>query len=66
MILSEFAFLYSEDESILNYELKSHWSARCLYSVSMQAVSVQAGRLFAYLPLERSHRLMDAVISLGF
>lgn len=63
----EFAFLCVEDDkSILNYQLNSHRSAECLRSVSMQA-----GCLLGWLltrptsPLECSHLLMEAVISLG-
>lgn len=67
MILSEFAFLCGEDDkSILNYELNSHRSAECLCSSSLQAGCLLRWLLTRpALPLECSHLLMDAVISLG-
>lgn len=69
MILSEFAFLCGEEVMINLYLTMSsipRRSAECLCSVS-----AQAGCLLRWLlagtamPLECSHLLMDAVISLG-
>lgn len=63
----EFAFSSGENnKSILNHDFNSSISAECLHSLSMQPGSQLLWLLTRLeLPLECSHLLMNAVISLG-